>query len=163
MSDAEAINQAKARYSAWRRDNKPLALIYSEYRQPQLQIAALTQDACTLAEAYIDDDINRTRLEAMKRPVTELDLVLLGFRLSGAESNDDLGRAIDRCWSWQIYDRHYSAEEPHSHIVAAVENGVCTLWLESYDTAGKTLALTELQRKNWTVLQIEELLNGFRE
>lgn len=163
MSDVESVNKAKERYSAWCKDKKALAIIYPEYRQPQLQAIALAQDAYTLADAYISDEANRARIAAKKRPATELDLVSLGFRLSSVDANANLGKAADKCWSWQIYDKHYSPEEPHSHIVAAIENGVCTLWLESYDAAGKTLALTELQRKNWTVLQIEELLNGFRE
>lgn len=84
--------------------------------------------------------------------ITEAQLLSLGFR-------PDMPESGDKCFGWVIHDKHgYNEKEPHTHVVASLESGKCTMWLETYDVDGRTMSLVELPRKLWTYKHVKILL-----
>ncbi len=88
--------------------------------------------------------------------VTEAELLSLGFRPSGVDVDAE---TEDKSFGWKIYDKHGSNDsEPQTHVLATFENGKCSMWLETYDEAGHTIALIELPRKFWTFKHVKALV-----
>lgn len=153
------IELAEQRYRAWRLGQQSIANIYEHINDKSLQLAAHRVDAYILADTYLvlQDQAAIKRL-LKERPVTSDDLVNLDFR-------PDLPESGVVVYGWPICDKYESdSEESGIQLLAEFNNdGTCVIWLETYDVDGKTIALVELPRKSWTLLQVEELLSHFKE
>ena len=157
-NEKHAIELAEQCYRAWRLQQKQLYDIY-HYESKSLQIAAHHVDTYTLADAYLAlQDQAATKQRLKERPVTVDDLVGLGFR-------PDLPESGSAAYGWPIRDKYEGdSEELRIQVLAEFDSdGVCVIWLETYSADGKTIALVELPRKSWTLLQVEELLSHFKE
>lgn len=157
-NDAQDIARAEQRYRAWRLKQKPLGDIYAYTPSESLQLAVHHVDTYILADTYLVLQDQAAIKQALKnRPVTIDDLVSLGFA-------PDMPESGSVAYGWPIRDKYEpDNEDTRIQLLAEFDNNGCVIWLETYSADGKTIALVELPRKSWTLLQVEELLSHFKE